>query len=84
MIAQESIVKGWAISTESKITQLIDDFIINYPQANVRKTTSKLLTSLFKKGKLLINVGNLEQREKVMRLLIERIQLLNSMGQSSE
>lgn len=51
MIAEGSIVKGWAPSTSSKIVQLIDEFVINYPQARVRKTTTKLLASLFKKGR---------------------------------
>ena len=50
MIAEGPIVKGWAASTVPKIKQLIDGFVINYPQANVRKTTVKLLSSLFKKG----------------------------------
>lgn len=50
MIAEGSIVKGWAASTAPKIVQLIDEFVINYPQARVRKTTIKLLASLFKKG----------------------------------
>jgi hypothetical protein len=50
MIAEGSIVKGWAASTAPKIVQLIDEFVINYPQARVRKTTTKLLASLFKKG----------------------------------
>lgn len=50
MIAEGPIVKGWAASTAPKIVQLIDEFILNYPQANVRKTTTKLLASLFKKG----------------------------------
>ena len=50
MIAEGPLVKGWALSTAPKIVQLLDEFVINYPQANVRKTTAKLLTSLFKKG----------------------------------
>jgi hypothetical protein len=45
-------VKGWAVSTAPKIVQLIDEFVINYPQAKVRSTTTKLLASLFKKGTL--------------------------------
>jgi hypothetical protein len=27
-----SLVKGWAISTESKIRQFVDEYLINYPQ----------------------------------------------------
>lgn len=50
MIAEGSIVKGWAASTAPKVVQLIDEFVINYPQVRVRKTTTKLLASLFKKG----------------------------------
>ena len=50
MIAEGPIVKGWAASTAPKVVHLLDDFIINYPQANVRRTTTKLLASLFKKG----------------------------------
>lgn len=50
MIAEGPIVKGWAASTAPKIVQLIDEFVIDYPQAKVRKTTIKLLSNLFKKG----------------------------------
>ena len=50
MIAEGPIVKSWAASTAPKVVHLLDDFVINYPQANVRKTTTKLLASLFKKG----------------------------------
>jgi hypothetical protein len=52
MIAEEATVRKWAVSTESKIVQFVDDYLINYPQANVRKSTEKLLTSLFRKGTL--------------------------------
>lgn len=50
MIPEETTARKWAISTESKIVQFVDDYLINYPQANVRKSTEKLLTSLFRKG----------------------------------
>lgn len=64
MIAEGSIVKGWAASTAPKIVQLIDEFVINYPQARVRKTTTKLLASLFKKGRI-----NLTQATKSKGLI---------------
>ena len=51
MIAEGPLVKGWAPSTAPKIIQLLDEFVINYPQSKVRKTTTKLLASLFKKGR---------------------------------
>lgn len=38
------------MSTESKIKQFVDEYLINYPQENVRKSTEKLLASLFRKG----------------------------------
>jgi hypothetical protein len=52
MIGEGSLVKGWAISTESKVKQFVDEYLINYPQENVRKSTEKLLASLFRKGTL--------------------------------
>lgn len=36
MATSESKVKCWAVSTESKIIEFIDDYLINYPQKNVR------------------------------------------------
>lgn len=50
MNSESTIVKGWALSTESKITSFVDEYLINYPQKNVRESTLKLITSLFRKG----------------------------------
>lgn len=73
----DGAVKGWASSTESKIRQFVDDYLINYPQENVRRSTEKLLASLFRKG-------TESQRLDIIGLLTARVQLLNSMGRSSK
>lgn len=46
----ENTVSSWAKSTEDKITDYFDEYLINFPQSNVRKSSKKLLYSLFRKG----------------------------------
>lgn len=49
MLAEGGVTK-WAKSTELKITEFLDEYLINFPQEKVRKSTEKLLYSLFRKG----------------------------------
>jgi hypothetical protein len=70
------IESKWAKSTEARLEMFFDDYLIRSTQIGVRKSTERLLLSLFKKA-------NEPQRKKMFQYINNRCPDLMWMGKAS-